>query len=580
MTVETQVNKVVANGNDVATSFSFSPMVIEKSSELRVVKRSTAGVETVLTEGTGTANYAVVVAKYPGTGSITFPASGTTKLATGEKLAMVRRKVLEQTTDLENQGGYFPEIQELQFDRLVMVDLQQQEQIDRSLKLAESDTAAYNVTMSIPAAGTYLYTADGLNFSWAAQSLLGGVTVTAFAQTFLDDANAAAVLTTLGASAAADADIIAIAALTSAADKMPYATGAGTWAMANLTIAGRALLDDASVAVQHTTLGLDGFVPRNFFQNGNFDVAQRAVLTTSANSLGDTIGSTAKLGKVDGWAVYSTAGTITAGSATQDAAATFGQTGNALHVSGLTMTGSAKIAIATRIESADAKQLRNKAIIVGLTLRHDIGSSKNVTITVNKPTATDNYAGVTQIAQSGALAVADATNVQVSLAISGATLGDCANGLEVIFELDCGAVTTKNIRAVDAFCILGTAVPATFPAEPFSAMLARCQRYFWKTFAYAQPPAQSISGGLATISGASPFRVATAGAHPGQMMAAPTGVTFNTAAANGEFRDETTAANGSGAAVQATENSYRITGIAPAAGSVCSIHAAFKAELY
>lgn len=84
-------------------------------------------------------------------------------------------------------------------------------------------------------------------------------TFTAFGRSIVDDADEATFKATVNLEAgtdfnAYDADLAAIAGLTSAADKGIMFTGSGTAAVYTLTAAGLALLDDAAASNQRTTL--------------------------------------------------------------------------------------------------------------------------------------------------------------------------------------------------------------------------------------------------------------------------------------------------------------------------------------
>ena len=111
----------------------------------------------------------------------------------------------------------------------------------------ESSSAGEALKALIPAANALPY--------FTSTTAAGLTTLTPFARTILDDADAAAVRATISAQLA-NANLDTLSTVTAGANALPYFTGTNTATTTLLTSFGRSLIDDADAIAARVTLGL------------------------------------------------------------------------------------------------------------------------------------------------------------------------------------------------------------------------------------------------------------------------------------------------------------------------------------
>jgi hypothetical protein len=294
-------------GDDSDTTFTFDFEIIS-TSDLRVWERTdSTGGQTLKTE---TTHYAVTATNndFTSGGTVTM----VTAPATGVTLTIGRVIPYDQPADFTDADVLNLASITNALDQTILKVQQLEEMLNRAGLNPETDDATLDMTLpnSVDRASQfYGFNGSGEPTVISSGITAGSPTVTAYAETYLDDASEAAFKATTnlesgvdvqgwdaqlddiaalavtngnvivgdgsnwvaetGATARAslgltigtdvqaeDAGLTSIAGLTTAADKMPYTTASDTYAVTALTSFARTLLDDSDAATARTTLGV------------------------------------------------------------------------------------------------------------------------------------------------------------------------------------------------------------------------------------------------------------------------------------------------------------------------------------
>lgn len=191
MTISSSTSKVIFNGDGVTTAFPMTGIRVFAATDVVVILRKADGTEVTQVLNT----HYTVSGTLPGDPTVNM----VTAPATGEKLLCKRVIPMTQEADYIANDPFPAETHEQALDRAAMRDQQLDEKIGRAITLPQT-TSLSNIAMPEPGAGKFIrWKEDGSGLETRDIALQGGLSITDFGKTLIDDPDAATARATLNA---------------------------------------------------------------------------------------------------------------------------------------------------------------------------------------------------------------------------------------------------------------------------------------------------------------------------------------------------------------------------------------------